>query len=167
MKWFVQYRVLHGVYSMTKDIPDDLHRMADAYEGYIPSRKGWNMPLPIVSTTPTFTIPSFLRPFYQQADYLVVYPNNDPQTKKHELLHAKYAMDPIYRADIHKLWNNLTAKQQTRVRTTLLSLHYPDNPEILLDEFQAYYYTEKPRFFGIHNQPIKSIQSNNRFTKKL
>ena len=158
---------------MTKDIPDDLHRMADAYEGYIPSRKGWNMPLPTVSTSSTsstastFTIPPFLRSFYQQADYLVVYPKNDPQTKKHELLHAKYAMDPIYRASIHKLWNNLTAKEQTRIRTTLLSLQYPDNPEILLDEFQAYYYTEKPRFFGIHVQPTKPIQSNNRFTKKL
>ena len=30
----------------------------------------------------------------------------------------------------------------------LLKMKYKNEREILIDEFQAYYYTEKPNFFG-------------------
>ena len=89
--------------------------------------------------------------YWDTADYVIVYPKNDIQTKKHELLHALYAMNPHYRSHVNALWDSLTKKEQDRIYSVLRQLHYPDDPTLLLDEFQAYYYTEKPSFFGIRS----------------
>jgi len=168
MNWFIKDRVLHATYRFKEDIPPALLRLTDDYEGAIPHRVGWNIPFaflvscspspssPSPSPSPSPSSPSLSSlPFLARAlrndlaEYLVVYPEKDIQTKKHELLHARYRMDPVYQQEVRVLWASLSSTDQKKVHAILRALHYPDDPDILLDEFQAYYYTEPPRFFGL------------------
>jgi hypothetical protein len=147
MKWLIHRRILHGVYEKKEDIPEEVNELATRYEGAIPTRTGWNIPMAFARQH--IQKDSLFRPYLEEADYIIVYPKNDIQTKKHELLHAVYAMNPSYRSQVTTLWESLTKKEQERIHAVLLHLHYPNDPAILLDEFQAYYYTEKSSFFGI------------------
>lgn len=153
MEWFIQHRVLHGAYRSKEEVPEEIHRIAVIYEGFLPNCTGWNMPADFAKKHASPTSP--LRTYLQQVDYLIVYPKTDLQTKKHELLHALYAMNPSYRQQVRDRWNSLPHQDQERVRHTLLRLGYPDRPDLLLDEFQAYYYTEKRSFFGIGDNTEK------------
>lgn len=159
MNGILHDRVLHISYHAPSDLPAALLRLADEYEGPIPHRIGWN--LPVTSTVlPTLTalFPTLLTCTTPPL-YLIVYPVRDIQTKKHELLHARYAMDPVYRCQVRALWTSLTRKEQEKVLHVLRTLQYPDREELLLDEFQAYYLTEPPRFFGISLHPLPSSAS--------
>lgn len=153
MKWFIQDRILHGVYEKREDVPKEVDSLATQYEGNVPKRTGWNMPMSFIQQYANKQ--SFLHIYRTEADYMIVYPKGDIQTKKHELLHARYAMCPLYREQVNQLWKSLTNKEQEKVRTVLCHLHYPDHPAIQLDEFQAYYYTEKSSFFGIGIHPLR------------
>lgn len=145
MEWFVQHRVLHGAYRTKESIPEEIRRLAIVYEGLLPNCIGWNMPSSFIEKHVSPTSP--LRVYLSQVEYMIVYPKTDLQTKKHELLHALYAMDSSYRRQIHMLWNSFSDQEQHRIRQTLLGLGYPDRQDLLLDEFQAYYHTEKRGFF--------------------
>jgi hypothetical protein len=57
-------------------------------------------------------------------------------------------MDPVFQREVKELWESFSASFQKRTTQQLLKMNYPNNPDILLDEFQAYYFTEKPNFFG-------------------
>ena len=57
-------------------------------------------------------------------------------------------MDPVFQREVKELWNSFPSSFQKRTTTQLLKMNYPNNPDILLDEFKAYYFTEKPNFFG-------------------
>jgi hypothetical protein len=153
MKWFIQDRILHGAYEKREEVPTEVDFLATQYEGAIPKRTGWNIPMVFIEQYATKH--SFLRTYITIADYMIVYPRNDIQTKKHELLHAWYGIRPDYREQVSRLWESLTDKERDRVRMVLRNLCYPDNPAIQLDEFQAYYYTEKPSFFGIGVRPLR------------
>jgi hypothetical protein len=82
-----------------------------------------------------------------EVKYIIAYINGDIQTKKHELQHAKFHIDDNYRLSIYDKWNNLDKKTQNHIISFLKRLGYPD--EVLIDEFQAYYMTEKSNFFGV------------------
>lgn len=152
MKWIVEDRILHGIYEKKEGIPDEVLSLANAYEGEIPHRTGFNFPMAFVrSTTKKHPI---LR-YEAVAEYVIVYRKGDLSTKRHELQHAKYGMNANYRKEIKDLWESLTTKERDRITTLLLAMRYPPREEILLDEFQAYYFTEKPNFFG-------SIQTSSR-----
>jgi hypothetical protein len=154
MEWNVYHRVLHGVYQNLQDIPDIVHRAACQYEGNVPHRRGWNFP---ASTLQPFLLSSSssrsrsrsrIADLLRHADYVIVYRRGDILTKRHELQHARYAIDPSYRQEVRQHWDSLTSKQQHGIRTHLMALGYPPDDGILLDEFQAYDRTEHPRFFG-------------------
>jgi hypothetical protein len=83
----------------------------------------------------------------QQVKYIIAYISGDIQTKKHELQHAKFHIDEHYRLSIYDKWNNLDKKTQNHIISFLKRLGYPD--EVIIDEFQAYYMTEKHNFFGV------------------
>ncbi len=153
MKWFIQERVLHGVYEKGELIPSEVEALATQYEGAISKRTGWNMPMSVIQQYAAKG--SSLRSYLGAADYVIVYRKNDIQTKKHELLHARYAMDPAHRAHVAQVWNALTKQEQEKVHDVLRRLDYPEDPVIQLDEFQAYYYTEKPSFFGVSVYPVR------------
>lgn len=147
MKWFIENRILHGSYSLKEEVPAEIHRLAAAYEGVIPNCQGWNMPISFIASHADPTSP--LRAYLDHAEYMIVYPKTDLQTKKHELLHAQYAMNPSYREQVRAQWKALTSSQQQRIYQVLRGLGYPDDSERLLDEFQAYQGTERSRFFGL------------------
>jgi hypothetical protein len=138
----IHHRVLHIIYREIHDISDIIYDIANAYEGFIPGRIGFNFPMRLVKKLhPTCTIAKY------DADYVIVYKKGDIATKRHEVQHAKYDMDPSYRKDIQTLWDSLSINFQEKVRSTLGRMNYPDRPSLLLDEFQAYYFTEKKNFF--------------------
>jgi hypothetical protein len=143
MTFRVKERVLHFIYQYITDVPDFIITICDAYEGPIKDRIGFNFPMSVVKRVdPKSTLLSY------EADYFIGYQKRDIITKRHELQHAKYYMDPAFRREVKELWESFPASFQTRTTQRLLKMNYPNNPDILLDEFQAYYFTEKPNFFG-------------------
>jgi hypothetical protein len=80
------------------------------------------------------------------AKYIIIYKKGDVKTKKHELQHAKYYIDDEYKKYVEKLFHNFSEKYKNNALKMLKKMNYPDH--VLLDEFQAYYFTEKENFFG-------------------
>ena len=143
MTFRVKDRVLHFIYQHLADVPDFVIAISDAYEGPIKDRIGFNFPMSIVKQVdPKSSLLSY------DADYFIGYQTRDLLTKRHELQHAKYHMNTTYQADVKKMWESLDSRSQAQVTQRLLQMNYPNNPAILVDEFQAYYFTEKPNFFG-------------------
>ena len=136
-------RVLHIVYTDKDKTSADFQNLiniANRYEGNISSRVGFNFPMNIVEKS------NSLRKY--EADYIIVYKKGDVLTKKHELRHAMYFLDKEYRLSVQTLWESLSSSSQSSILAMLLKMKYPNDMTILLDEFQAYYYTEKKGFFG-------------------
>lgn len=83
---------------------------------------------------------------YKDIKYIVVYKKGDIITKKHELQHAKYYLDENFRKEVANLWDSFNNKFKKRALEMLKKMNYPDH--VIMDEFQAYYFTEKPNFFA-------------------
>jgi hypothetical protein len=143
LEFNVKDKVLHIIYDFKKDITREIIEIANSYEGEMNNRIGFNFPMSFVKKIK----PKSLLLSYK-ADYVIVYKKGDIQTKKHELQHVLYALDEIFKCNVVLLWNSFTEDYRKNVIQILLNMNYPNNFEILLDEFQAYYYTEKPNFFG-------------------
>ena len=143
MTFRVSNRVLHFIYQNLSDIPDFIITLCDAYEGPIKDRIGFNFPMSIVKQVdPKSVLLSY------DAEYFIGYQKKDIATKRHELQHARYHMDTAFQQEVRELWDSLSKSHQKRIYQQLFKMNYPNNPTILLDEFQAYYFTEKPNFFG-------------------
>jgi hypothetical protein len=143
MTYRLNNRVLHFIYQTLSDVPDIVNKVCDAYEGPIKDRIGFNFPMSIVKQVdPTSVLLSY------DADYFIGYQKRDILTKRHELQHAKYYMDSAFQKEVHELWSSFSSTFKMRVQKQLIQMNYPNNPTILLDEFQAYYFTEKTHFFG-------------------
>lgn len=65
----------------------------------------------------------------------------------HELAHAKFYLDNDYKNKIINEWNNLDLYKQNYLHNFLKKLGYSD--KVIIDEYQAYRYTESNNFFGI------------------
>ena len=137
----VRNRVLHIIYDILSELPDIIYTASNMYEGNIPDRIGFNFPMNILQQ-----IGSPLTKY--EADYVITYQINDIITKRHELQHAKYNMDIEYQKKVKRLWKSFSTSYQNSVLQKLRNMNYPNNPHILMDEFQAYYFTEKKGFFG-------------------
>lgn len=131
--------ILHLMYETS--ISEDILCLADAYEGHIKRRIGFNFPMSFVRTH--FPRHPLLK--HTTAEYVIVYKKKDKQTKLHELQHAKYYMDPSFKREVDHLWNELDPKSKKRIVELLTRMGYPE--QVWVDEFQAYYYTE-PSLFG-------------------
>ena len=79
--------------------------------------------------------------------YVIAYVSGDVHTKQHELRHAMYYSNAEYKAKILKAWNDMDDKTRDKIEAFLVKLGYPEN--VIVDEFQAYYFTEKKNFFGV------------------
>ena len=135
--------VLHIVY--TYIIPDEIIKIADIYEGKIDNRIGINFPMKIVES---YEEECYIKKYNNSCEYVIVYKKGDKITKEHELMHAKYYMDKKYKEKILDMWKQMNDKNKDKVKKMLRKMGYPDDENILIDEFQAYYYTEKSNFFG-------------------
>ena len=122
----------------------EFQTFADKYEGKISGRYGLNFPFHIIkSANPSKFISKILK---YEAEYIIIYKKGDIVTKKHEMQHAKYYIDKEYRESVKKLWDSFDIKYKSNVISMLKKMGYPEH--VMLDEFQAYYYTEKTNFFG-------------------
>jgi hypothetical protein len=141
----VEDKVIHCIYNSSDQI-EELVKIADEYEGKISGRYGMNFPISIIKKTNNSNIIKKILKLNELAEYVIVYKKGDYKTKLHELQHAKYYLDAKFREDVKKLWDSLQGKYKSNIIYMLKKMGYPDH--VLLDEFQAYYYTEKENFFG-------------------
>jgi hypothetical protein len=130
----IDNRILHLVYEKDiTEISEEILAMADAYEGHIKGRIGCNFP---AQTT---------HPLFQPTTrYVIIYKKSDRLTKLHELQHARYYLDEGFRQEVQTLWDNIHPRSQKQILELLKRMGYPDH--VLLDEFQAYYHTERSLF---------------------
>lgn len=144
MKVIVEHQILHIIYKDINEIPKNIIDICNAYEGEIKQRIGFNFPMTFVKKTdPKSDLLKY------NTDYVIAYKKGDIPTKKHELQHARYYMDTEYKKQVHKLWESFSDSYKTQILLQLKKMKYPDNMDILIDEFQAYYFTEKSNFFGV------------------
>jgi len=144
MKIVVEHQILHIIYKDINEIPKHIMDLCNAYEGEIKQRIGFNFPMTFVKKTdPKSDLLKY------ETDYVIVYKKGDISTKKHELQHARYHMDSEYKKQVHTLWASFTESHKNQILLQLKKMKYPDNMDILMDEFQAYYFTEKSNFFGV------------------
>jgi hypothetical protein len=143
MEILLKNNIIHITYNKKENISKEIVEIANKYEGEIKERIGFNFPMSFVKKHfPKSKLISY------QAEYIIVYQKKDIQTKKHELQHALYALSPSYQLQVKELWNSFSKSYKDKVISLLLKMKYPNDENILLDEFQAYYFTEKQNFFG-------------------
>lgn len=123
------------VFKTKEEMSSKMESSASEYEGFVPGRNGYNFP-------------------NKDGSYTIAYVKSDIMTKNHELRHAKYYFDIKYREEVQTLWNSFNCKDQSVVKKFLERCGYKE--EFFLDEFQAYWFTEKNprRFFGLASKPV-------------
>ncbi len=143
MEFSIKDLILHITYNKKENISKEIIEIANAYEGEIKERIGFNFPISFVKNKfPKSRLLSY------KAEYVIVYQKKDIHTKKHELQHALYALSPSLQLQVKELWESFSKSYKDKVKELLLKMKYPNDEKILLDEFQAYYFTEKENFFG-------------------
>lgn len=83
---------------------------------------------------------------FPETEYVIGWKRGDDLTRRHELQHARFALDAEFRKETEKRWNGLSVKQREMITEFLLRCGYP--LEVHLDEFQAYFHTERDGVFG-------------------
>ncbi len=121
-----------------------LDGISNSYEGIIKNRQGHNFPINLIPDNHK------LAKYKNKCKYLIAVINI--KFLPHELLHAKYYLDNSYKMNIIEEWNNLNVLHKIHIENFLLKLGY--NKENIIDEYQAYKYTENNNFFGINNKKI-------------
>jgi hypothetical protein len=116
-----------------------LDPLSNAYEGILVNREGHNFPVEFIPKN------HILSKYKKECKYVIGIYNG--KSIQHELLHAKYYIDIEYRNRIDCEWNELCIKKRMHIIQFLKRLGYSD--DVLIDEYQAYRYTEAPNFFGI------------------
>ncbi len=116
-----------------------LDSISDKYEGILKKRIGHNFPSEYIPSN------HFLSEYKSLCKYVIGIVNQ--KDLAHELAHAKFYLEPDYKNKIINEWNNFDKQTQTYLYNFLKKLGYSDN--VIIDEYQAYRYTESDNFFGI------------------
>lgn len=116
-----------------------LDPLSNEYEGVIVNRTGHNFPSNYLNKNHS------LYSYKNKCKYVIgVYKTVD---LAHELLHAKFYLKPEYRVQIEREWDELEKSKRLHIISFLKKLGYSD--KVLVDEYQAYRYSESSNFFGI------------------
>ncbi len=123
-------KIVERVFKSREEMAKEMQLLANAWEGQVPGRHGYNFP-------------------NKDGSYTIAYLKNDLLTKRHEMSHAQFFFSQDWRDKILQEWNNLTTEEQTVVTKFLTRCGY--KTEHHLDEFGAYWTTERwPRkYFGL------------------
>jgi hypothetical protein len=116
-----------------------LDPISNKYEGIVSNRIGHNFPSDYIPYN------HFLFEYKSVCKYVVGIANQ--KDLAHELAHAKFYLDSDYKNKIINEWNGLDKNTQTYLYNFLKKLGYSD--KVIIDEYQAYRYTESDNFFGI------------------
>jgi len=117
-----------------------LDPISNLYEGQLNSaREGHNFPAAFIPPTHP------LAAYRTKCRYVIgIY---STRSLAHELMHAKFYLEPDYREKVRREWCSFSLNTQMYLTEFLKKLGYPEN--VHLDEFQAYRATEPENFFGI------------------
>ncbi len=118
-----------------------LSKISQRYEGLLINAEGHNFPASYV--TKSDNIYDFV--IKNKIQYIIGVYNF--KSIQHEKLHAKYYLDEKYKNKIDDEWQQLDEMIRNHIIIFLKKLGYCD--KVLIDEYQAYRYTEKNNFFGI------------------
>ena len=122
-----------------REMNETLDVISNNYEGIIKNREGHNFPSQFISKN------HLLSKYINDCKYVIgIYNNKDI---KHEMLHAKYYIDKEYKEKINKEWTDLAPNIREYLTKFLKKLGYSDH--VIIDEYQAYRYSEPHNFFGI------------------
>jgi hypothetical protein len=116
-----------------------LDPISNIYEGVIINREGHNFPSSYIPEN------HVLAKYKKQCKYVIGIYNN--KSLCHEMLHAKYYTDVEYKQKIDIEWNELPSSTKNYLIHFLKKLGYDD--KVIIDEYQAYRYSEPSNFFGI------------------
>jgi hypothetical protein len=116
-----------------------LDPISNEYEGFLSNRMGHNFPSSYIPKK------HLLYKYKDQCKYVIGVYNS--KSIKHELLHAKYYINADYREEIDKEWESMSATVRNHIQSFLRRLGYSE--KVIVDEYQAYRYSEAPNFFGI------------------
>ncbi len=140
MRAEIRDRILILRFKKRDEMNATLDPYSNAYEGYLKNREGHNFPS---SYLPKDRKSKFYL-YIDRVDYVIgIYGNGE--ALKHELLHAKYYMDRAYRDEIDREWSSLSPEDRCRITAILKRLGYSD--EVIVDEYQAFKYSEPKPFF--------------------
>lgn len=144
-------QIIQYAYKNAEDIPKFIIMIATLYEGYIKNRIGYNIPVNFIRKLDKKHIvfqDEELKKILKNNNikYIVVYRKNDYKTRDHELAHAKFHINSQYKNNIIEKWHILQKKEQDKIIQKLISLGYPNDINILIDEWQAYL-TEDSNYF--------------------
>jgi hypothetical protein len=123
---------------------------ATAQEGFVPHRVGHNLKMDTLHSFIKKNHPSsFHRILYNSIIekfpstlFIIAFKSGDELTRRHEFQHAKFFFSNSFREQVYDLWFRiLSDKTRQKYISFLLSAGYPNEPNILIDEFQAYYFT--------------------------
>jgi hypothetical protein len=133
-----QLLILHFEGNRTK-MNQVLDILSNAYEGIIHNREGHNFPSSFITKS------HILYRYKDQCKYVIGVYNGKSIT--HELLHVQYFIDPEYKDKILQEWSDMEPHKRNYITSFLKRLGYSDS--VIIDEYQAYRYSEAPNFFGI------------------
>lgn len=124
-----------------KTMNNALSKISQRYEQMEAVAEGYNFPAEVVEKTDE--IYDFVKK--NKIAYIIgVYSGKSIQ---HERLHAKYYLDEEYKKKIDDEWSEMDVKKREKISDFLKRLGYCD--KVIVDEYQAYRYSEKSNFFGI------------------
>lgn len=104
-----------------------LEPSANAYEGHIKNRIGFNFP-----ANSAINIPELKA----NHKYIIGHIKGDKQTAIHEMCHALFYCDHSYKKKWLKNWKNLNDNHRRKIKKKLAHMNYPEN--VWIDEWQAY-----------------------------
>jgi len=118
-----------------------LGQISFRYEGLSSNCEGHNFPAEYVNKS------DLIYDFVHKHKILYIIGIYNYKSINHEKLHAKYFLDSNYKKIIDNEFNSLDDKKKLHITNFLKKLGYCD--KVIIDEYQAYKYTEKSNFFGI------------------
>ena len=135
------YRLLIVRFNNKITMNNALSKISKRYEQIETIAEGYNFPASFVEKSDV--IYDFVKK--NKIEYVIgIYSGKSFQ---HEKLHAKYFLDKEYKKKIDKEWEEFDETKRNKIITFLKKLGYCD--KVIIDEYQAYRYTEKDNFFGV------------------
>jgi hypothetical protein len=122
-----------------------LNPISDRYEGFLARREGHNFPANVIPRDHLLHKILSKKKSISCLYVVGVYRRAD---LAHELLHARFYLDAEYRERIHQEWEEMEAEKRAWIERFLERLGY--DCRVWIDEYQAYRYSEREGFFGIH-----------------
>lgn len=104
-----------------------LEQSANAYEGKIENRIGFNFPASYARNI------SELKANHK---YVIGHIKGDKQTAIHEMCHAHFYCDYKYKKKWEKNWHSLNNNERRKIQKKLTHMNYPE--DVWIDEWQAY-----------------------------